>query len=173
MPLLSPFLVPQARPWTSGLPICLTPKPGAHRLCGIQLSQVLLAQCWPSTHVQVVSVFTVPSSRIRSPRSEQKQAGRTGSPGQLQATLFALLSVPPKASPPSSPPIRAHTVVTVSMLVAAWLSVPGVQKFISTTRSTFSASSLRAVLHQFLSWKTSGTDGSSGDSMSQALTANR
>lgn len=68
--LLSPAC--RADSQTGHVPIHLTPSPGGHGLCRVQLSQVLLAQWRPSLQVQVVSVSEVPSLWTRSPRSEQR-----------------------------------------------------------------------------------------------------
>lgn len=75
VPHLEPQLLSPARranSQTGHLPTCLTPRPGEHRVCWVQLSQALLVQCRPSRHLQVVSVSEVPSLWTWSPRSEQR-----------------------------------------------------------------------------------------------------
>lgn len=62
----------RANSQTGHLPTCLTPRPGGHRVCWMQLSQASLVQCRPSSHVQVVSVSEVPSLWTWSPWSEQR-----------------------------------------------------------------------------------------------------
>lgn len=75
------------------------------------------------------------------------------------------ISLTPKGPFPRSP----RTGVAVSVLVTVFLSVPGGQEFAFTAGLAFCFADLCAVVHQFLSWKTSGNEGTPGNPISQTL----
>lgn len=65
------------------------------------------------------------------------------------------ISLTPKGPFPRSP----RTGVAVSVLVTVFLSVEGGQEFAFATGLACCFADLRAVVHQFLSWKTSRNEG--------------
>lgn len=73
------------------------------------------------------------------------------------------ISPAPKVPFPTSP----RTGVAVFVLMTVSLSVPGVQEFAFRTRKATCVRKLRAVIHQFVSWKTSGSEAAPTNSRSQ------